>query len=628
MNKKINYSSFSNLKYILSAARKWQPVVPVCLGLKSIAAGLLPFVWLIGAKLVLSQLENRGTNTTFNRILVTIVITALIELLFLILDRVSYRQLEAGLTDVRCKLMLLANKKMMVMPYEMTENPQVLDLQQKARPATADNEKGAAGMVKLYGEAFALSLAIGVSTVILMRLSALLAAIMTALCMLKFFISDYMGKWEKKYIDTDIPKYLRETDYYRERALDVAYAKDIRIYGLQTPILQKYQSVADGIAARYFTLRSKWQDATFLMNVVELLQEGLMYACVIYSMLRFGMSTGDFLLYVGSIRQFNEALGRLVKKAADIRRENHMLCYYREFLELPENNAVKPDRRNFKTDYKNIMEREAAAGANSSDAQNSRYEFRFEEVSFRYPGRTEFALKNINITLHSGEKLAVVGLNGAGKTTFVKLLCRLYEPTSGIITLNGEDIRNIDIDTYRSMIAPMFQSVECFAFPVAQNVSLQTEEETDKQRVWNCLQNAGLGEKIDSLEKGMDTQMLKYLYEDGIELSGGQRQKLGFARALYRNAPVFILDEPTAALDALAEYQSYMDFDRLIGKKTTVYISHRLSSTRFCDQIALFQNGCIVEYGTHETLLKQGGEYAHLFEVQAQYYQDGGKEYE
>lgn len=181
---------------------------------------------------------------------------------------------------------------------------------------------------------------------------------------------------------------------------------------------------------------------------------------------------------------------------------------------------------------------------------------------------------------------------------------------------------------YRSMIAPLFQSVECFALPVAQNVSLLPEAETDKERVRICLENAGIGEKIDGLEKGIETQMLKYLYEDGIELSGGQRQKLGFARALYRNAPVFILDEPTAALDALAEYQSYMDFDRLIGNKTTVYISHRLSSTRFCDHIALFKDGCIKEYGTHETLLSQGGEYAQLFQVQAQYYQNGGKEHE
>lgn len=628
MNAKASYSSFSNLNYIISAAWKWQPVVPVCLVLQSIAAGLLPFVWLIGAKLVLSQLENRGIHTTFYPILLIIISTALIELLFLILDRVSYRQLETGLTDVRCKLMLLANKKMMVMPYEMTENPSVLDLQKKAGPATADNEKGAAGMVKQYGEVFALSLAIVVSTVILMRLSVLLAAIMAALCMLKFFISDHMGKWEKKYIDHDIPRYSRETDYYRERALDISYAKDIRVYGLQTPILQKYQSVSDSITARYITLRSKWRNAVFLMNAVELLQEGLMYVCVIYSMLRFGMSAGDFLLYVGSIRQFNDALGKLVQKAAGIRRQNHMLCYYREFLELPENSAVKPEKSSFKADYKRIMEREASAGEKHFEVPENRYEFRFEGVCFRYPGRTEFALKDINITLHSGEKLAVVGLNGAGKTTFVKLLCRLYEPTSGTIYLNGEDIRNIDVETYRSMIAPMFQSVECFAFPVAQNVSLQPAEETDTQRVWTCLQNAGLGEKIDSLEKGMETQMLKYLYEDGIELSGGQRQKLGFARALYRNAPVFILDEPTAALDALAEYQSYMDFDRLIGKKSTVYISHRLSSTRFCDHIALFQNGCIVEYGTHETLLKQGGEYARLFEVQAQYYQEGGKDYE
>ena len=202
----------------------------------------------------------------------------------------------------------------------------------------------------------------------------------------------------------------------------------------------------------------------------------------------------------------------------------------------------------------------------------------------------------------------------------MKLLLRLYEPTEGTIYLNGVDIRTYSTESYYRLFAPVFQDLECYAFSLAENVSMRTEENTDRHRVVQCLREAGLGNKLDEWERGIDTPILKVLHNDGVLLSGGERQKMALARALYKDAPIVILDEPTAALDAIAESKMYEDFDHLVDGKMAVYISHRLASTRFCDVIALFEEGELAEYGAHDDLLQKNGRYAELFRMQAQYY--------
>ena len=216
-----------------------------------------------------------------------------------------------------------------------------------------------------------------------------------------------------------------------------------------------------------------------------------------------------------------------------------------------------------------------------------------------------------------------MGLNGAGKSTFIKLLMRLYEPTEGEILLNGVNISEYDKRSYYGLFAPVFQDVELFAFPLAENVSMQSPEKTDRQLAEKCLVSAGFGDKLADLPNGVDTEILKVIYDDGVDLSGGEKQKLALARSLYKGAPVVVLDEPTAALDAIAESRLYNDFDKLTGGKTAVYISHRLSSTQFCSNVAMFRDGELCEYGTHESLMKKDGAYAEMFRLQAQYYVDG-----
>ena len=247
------------------------------------------------------------------------------------------------------------------------------------------------------------------------------------------------------------------------------------------------------------------------------------------------------------------------------------------------------------------------------------YEIEFRDVSFRYPGSESYALRHVNMKFRVGQRLAVVGPNGSGKTTFIKLLCRLYDPTEGEILLNGINIRKYDYAQYLSVFSVVFQDFKLFALPLGQNVAARVDY--DPERVRRCLTDAGFGERLETMPQGLDTYLYRELTEKGVDVSGGEAQKIALARALYKDAPFIILDEPTAALDPVAEAAVYAGFDKIVGDKTAVYISHRLSSCRFCDDILVFDQGSVVQQGSHDSLVEnQSGKYYQLWQAQAQYY--------
>lgn len=252
---------------------------------------------------------------------------------------------------------------------------------------------------------------------------------------------------------------------------------------------------------------------------------------------------------------------------------------------------------------------------------DDRYEVEFRDVSFRYPNTEAYALRHVSMKFRIGEKLAVVGRNGSGKTTFIKLLCRLYDPTEGEILLNGVDIRKYDYAEYQALFSVVFQDFRLFAFSLGQNVTAGADVDCARAEV--CLREAGLGERLLRMPDGLDTMLYRDFDPHGVVISGGEAQKIAIARALYKNAPFLVLDEPTAALDPVSEYEVYRKFNAISGGKTALYISHRLASCRFCDEILVFSAGSIVQHGTHEALLQEkNGEYARLWHAQAQYYDD------
>lgn len=310
------------------------------------------------------------------------------------------------------------------------------------------------------------------------------------------------------------------------------------------------------------------------------------------------ISIGSLSLYVGALTNFSNALSDIFHNMNILSLQNEYLGNYTSLLAL----------KNEKYDGTLPIEKRI----------DNDYELEFRNVSFHYPNSEDMVLKNITAKIHVGKKMAIVGKNGSGKSTFIKLLCRLYDPTEGEILLNGIDIKKYDYDEYRQIFGVVFQDFRLFSFSIAQNVAADVEY--DEEKVWKSLWQAGMAERVKEMEKGIDTVVYKQ-EDEGVEISGGEAQKLAIARALYKDAPVVILDEPTAALDPVSELEIYERFNEMVEEKTAIYISHRMSSCRFCENILVFDDGNIVQMGGHDKLVGEEGVYARLWEAQAQYYQ-------
>lgn len=336
------------------------------------------------------------------------------------------------------------------------------------------------------------------------------------------------------------------------------------------------------------------------MDGINMLRDAVSYFYIGYLAITHRISLGDFSMCVAAASVLYQGLFSMANGLQQITKRCNYAHRYLEYLKYP-----------------------AAMEKGSRGVAPGEHTIEFADVSFRYPRAKNYVLRHINLTIKSGEHLSIVGLNGAGKTTLVKLLCRLYDVTEGKILIDGVNIKEYSEEEYRRLFAVVFQDFELFAFSLKENVALSESEHADTERIAEVLSLTGLSEDVEKLPEGMDTMIFKSFDEHGTELSGGQQQKTAIARALYRNAPIVILDEPTAALDPIAEYEIYRQFETLVGGKTAIYISHRLSSCRFCDRIAVFADDTIKEYGTHDELVnREGGIYAEMFHEQAKYYVD------
>ena len=334
-------------------------------------------------------------------------------------------------------------------------------------------------------------------------------------------------------------------------------------------------------------------------TAVSVVFVGIVYVFVCLKAWAGAYSVGAVTRYVASITKLSGGLSDLIAQIGDMRINAAFLKLEFEFLNMPN------------TMYQGSLTVEKRADKD--------YEVEFCNVSFRYPGCETYTLKNVSIKFRIGERLAVVGMNGSGKTTFIKLLCRLYDPTEGEILLNGIDIRKYNYLDYMAIFSIVFQDFNLFAFKLGQNLAAKMEY--DKERALDSLQKSGFEDRLAQLPDGMETYLYKDFNEDGVDISGGEAQKIAIARSLYKNAPFIILDEPTAALDPIAESEVYSKFNEIVSDKTAIFISHRLSSCRFCDEIAVFDNGRIVQQGTHDELVADtDGKYYELWHAQAQYY--------
>ena len=375
--------------------------------------------------------------------------------------------------------------------------------------------------------------------------------------------------------------------------------KDIRLYNQKEFVGKRSMEHFDEIKKTAAKLE---QNNIFYRNIdtiTSVFISGIVYVFVGLKSLLGIFAIGSIVQYVGSINLFIKAFSAFMSSLSIMRSGTQALAAYLDFMDTP--NKL----------YKGTLPVEKR--------DDNDYEIEFKNVSFKYPGTDVFVLKNLNLKFRIGQRLAVVGMNGSGKTTMIKLLCRLYVPNEGEITLNGFDINNYDYKEYMSIFSVVFQDFKLFAFPLSQNVAASVEYNSEK--IEKCLNEAGFDERLKTLTNGIDTPLYKDFDENGVEISGGEAQKIALARALYKDAPFIVLDEPTAALDPIAEYEIYSKFNEIIGNKTAIFISHRLSSCRFCDDIAVFHEGELIQRGSHDSLIDdESGKYYELWHAQAQYY--------
>lgn len=388
--------------------------------------------------------------------------------------------------------------------------------------------------------------------------------------------------------------------YMQENLLgNYQYGKDLRMYDT-VDLLTK---VVDGFIYNFRDLVTTLFNNTFKASKRSILTEGifsgLIYIFVVIKAYIGAITIGSIMKYAATIHKLTEGMENLLVSIALIR----VNCSFSEnILELMDLPDIK---------YHGTLPVEKRS--------DNDYEIEFRNVSFKYPGAEKYVLKNVSLKLRIGERLAVVGMNGAGKTTFVKLLSRLYDPTEGEILLNGINIKKYDLDEYMSLYSVVFQDFKMFAFELSQNIA--ASETIDENKVMDTIDASGLKDRLKKSPMGINTYVGKNFDDSGVDFSGGELQKMAIARALYKNAPIVILDEPTASLDPISEFEIYSKFDTLVGNKTAIYVSHRLSSCRFCHNIIVFHEGRIIQHGNHEKLLGNiDGKYYELWQAQAQYY--------
>lgn len=594
IKEKTSYPLGATLKRMLHNAVRQNPKLFLLCGVYTVAAAAYPFLAVLLPKLILGELQKggqAGPETVLRIVAGYFLLAGALGFVRVFLLQSPHSQISL----LRLDYVRLMAVKSMEMAYSHTEDAAFLQKYDKAFIATQSNDNGVEGIYHKLYEMPAVLLTVAALGIFVGRLSlwVLLGLGLNLAAMVWVSRKSHRLRYGKK---EEEAHWRRRVGYYNQVSSDFTYGKDIRMYGLKGRILDNGSAEIRGYRALNRLLAAGEYRLGFVGLAAALLGDVLTYGTLILRTMG-GMSIADFSMYLTAALTLSVYLKQAAEQLSFVVNEGQYV--HEMYLFLDEDMGEK--------------------GGQRPAIEGDTLEIVFDDVSFRYPGTEKDIFRHLNLTIHKGERLAVVGINGAGKTTLVKLMMGLFDVTEGEIRINGIPIGEFSKKALYSMFSAVFQDINILAFTVRENVAGRLEG-IDDQRVAAVLEQVGMTDAVNDLPGKTDQMMLKVIEEDGAMLSGGQNQKLAIARALYKDASMVVMDEPTAALDPLAEADIYENFSALVKGKTAVYISHRLASTRFCDHIALFDQDGLKEYGTHEELMQRRGSYYEMFTIQGKYY--------
>lgn len=617
-NKQSNKESArGTVRKVLSLTHKLIPGYITFLLIVKMMAAAQPFIQIYFSSLILDGLLRLDSfDSIFRNVLIMIGLDSLLVLIRWRLEGINWVKKH----ELTQKINKMLTDKTMEIDFDILEKHETLDMLKKAKDGittTGDIRSfcdNLAGIIEklttiVYSVVLLIPLFIpkvleetaGLSSLCVFLNQWYSIFIMILVLAIHVFVSYETNKksslLQMQFFEKNV-SYNRYFSYWFDLIFNYSIGKYIRLYKMQKLMIKKVQETNDNLEKEGVAWINKDIKISFIPFLSQAFMQLVSYSYVGLKAVFSLISAGKCLMYVSSYTRLVESITGISNNFVQIKMESRYLAFFYDYMEIKNkryDGTIPTEKRD-----------------------DNKFEIEFRDVSFRYANTEKYALRHVNQKITLGSKNAVVGKNGAGKTTFIKLLCRLYEPTEGQILLNGVDIRYYDYEEYAKLFAVVFQDFNLFSFPLGENVASGIEY--NRERAIKCLEQAGFKERFEKLEKGLDTPLYQYEDENGVEISGGEAQKIAIARTLYKDAPFVIMDEPTSALDPVAEYEIYQSFDKMVEGKTSIYISHRMSSCRFCDNILVFDEGQIVEQGSHDKLMSNGGLYSELWNAQAQYY--------
>lgn len=586
-----------NVKYMLTNWLKWDKRSLIYFLIRVPALVLQPIVT---AYIPKAMIDCIGKGATVGRLTLVVGLLSVLVVLTTWLAPFMQELLNGSARIIRMRYAVLAFRKNLNTDYTNIENPEGREKNKRAMEFYRSYYSGSADFLDSSNQFCVCIVGVIASLMLIYKINFIMILVILATCVCEFFLLKFLNKKEKKTKDERSSVFVR-FDYYYNLCRDFSAAKDIRLYGFTDYFMSAVARIIydlEQINQKFMRQNIKVGGTRALLN---LLRELVAYAYLTYLVCRDRLSVSDFIFYFGIITGFSNWILNAVYQYSNLERCCNDCAAFREFVESTDESENKP---NVNFDSVDSIE--------------------FKNVSFTYPSAEKSTINNMSFKVNKGENIAVVGENGAGKTTAVKLLCGLYYPTSGDILVNGKSSLDFSSDSYFNLFSAVFQDYYFMPMTIAENVC--TTSDYDSERLYSAFEKAGIANKINTLPDKEKSYMIKDVYKEAVDFSGGEKQKLLLAKAIYKNAPVLILDEPTAALDPIAENELYLKYNEMTSGKISFFISHRLSSTRFCDRILFIKDGKIAESGTHEELMALKGSYYRMYQVQSYYYKENGGE--